>query len=111
MGIITGGSGCCHDNLPNGLHLEPDVQQFLVVENESSVKHKRRFLHHLVDPVIVECSELVPLSAHHHSIGSGYRLIGVCCYGDQLVVVVGGWHDGGIGEIQLDLLVSDLVRV
>ena len=108
---ITGGCGCSHDNLPNGLHLEPDVQQFLVVKNESSVKHKHRFLHHLVDPVIVKGSELVPLSALHHSMGPDYRLIGVCCYGDELVVVVGGWPDGGIDEIQLDLLLCDLVRV
>ena len=111
MCTIAGGCGCCHDDLPNGLHLEPNVQQFQVVENESSVKHKCRFLHHFVDPVIVKYSELVPLSANHHSMGPGYRLIGVCCYGDQLVVAVGGWHDEGIGEIQLDLLLCNLVRV
>ena len=42
---------------------------------------------------------------------SMHTQIGVCCYGDKLVVAVGVWHDGGIGEIQLDLLLCDLVRV
>ena len=109
MRVLGGcGLGGCRDDLPNGGNLEPNLQQFLVVENESSVEDERRLLHQLLDPVVVQSRELVPLGAYHHGMRSREGRVRVSCYGDQFVVAIGGRHDGGVGEVHLYLFLGDL---
>ena len=109
MRVLGGcGLGGCRDDLPNGSNLEPNLQEFLVVENESSVEDECRFLHQLVDPVVVQPRELVPLGADYHGVRSRDGGVRVSCYGDQFVVAIGGRHDGGVGEVHLYLFLGDL---
>ena len=111
MRVLGGcGLGGCRDDLPNGGNLEPNLQQFLVVQDESSVEDERRLLHQLVDPVVVQSRELVPLGADHHGVRSREGRVRVSCYGDQFVVAIGGRHDGGVGEVHLYLFLGDLRR-
>ena len=34
--------------------------------------------------------------------------VGICCYGDEFIVAIGGGHDGRVGQIHLYLLLGDL---
>ena len=40
--------------------------------------------------------------------GSCDGSVGVCCYGDEFIVAIGGGHDGRVGQIHLYLLLRDL---
>ena len=63
-----------HDRLADGLDLEADLLQRRAVEDEAAVKDEGGLVHLLVDRVVVERLELVPLGADDQRVRASDRL-------------------------------------
>ena len=75
------------ESLSNGLNMESNLHEGLVVQDLPSVKDEGGFGHCAVDLLVVVSLELVPLRADDESVSISAGLIGVLFYANQGLVV------------------------
>ena len=83
--------------------------EILVIKNFPPVEDEGRFSHVLVDPLVVQRDELVPLGADDDGVGVSGRGVGAEVGGDEGLDPPGTLGaDGGLGEVSADLLLRHL---
>merc|ERR1719410_1676313 len=61
--------------LANGMHLEADVLQFLVVQDASAIEHEGWFHHLGVKVLVWVCLEFIPLRQHDDRMCTSHNLL------------------------------------
>mmetsp|Transcript_11141 Transcript_11141/g.15529 ORF Transcript_11141/g.15529 Transcript_11141/m.15529 type:complete len:247 (-) Transcript_11141:803-1543(-) len=94
--------------LTDCVNVEADLNQFLMVKNETSIEDESRLGHSIIHFLVVVVSELVPLCHNSDSVSSFYSLVRICLDGHTFLELATGSKSLVVVEVHLYLFVLNL---